>query len=353
MILDRYIFRELFFAFVFTFVVILFICMVGLTFKASGLSAGAGLAMVGQSVPMALAMLAPWVILIAMCTTLILVYGRLSAEQEIDAMAMAGRTPLRILGPAIFFSLILSFGSYFLHEYAAPWSHLHQRTMVRQSIIHLLKSPPPGNQTFTIGPYMLGYTHYQDGEMKRLILIDGHDQDQRLVYTAEAGRFDLEDPTKPRLFLRNGELTGEGPEKAGGMKGEGEIRIELDVSSLKRRRKGTKDLSSAELLERVRTIPSQSRRNDAMTQYYARRALALGPLFLTLLCAPIGILIRKGSRLAGFGSAVPPFLLYLLCTLVGRAMGEGGHLPPVIAGWLPDIATLLAALPFLWKVFRR
>ncbi len=353
MILSRYIFRELFFAFVFTFVVILFICMVGLTFKSSRLSAGAGLAMVGQSVPMALAMLAPWVILISISTATILVYGRFSAEHEFDAMAMAGIAPAKVIAPALLFSIVLCFGSFFLHEYAAPWSHLHQRIMVRQSIVHLLKSPPPGNQTFTIGPYMLGYTHFRDGEMKRLILIDGHEPNHRLVYTAEAGRFDFEDPTTPRLILRNSELRGEGPEKAGGMKGEGEIRIELDISSLKRRRKGTKDMSSAELLEHARTTPSEKRRRNAMTQYYTRHALTLGPAFLVLLCAPIGILIRKGSRLAGFGSAVPPFLLYLLCTLVGRALGEGNHLPPLVAGWLPDIAMVLVATPFLWKAFRR
>ena len=352
MILSRYIFRELFIAFVFTFVVILFICMVGLTFKTSRLSAGAGLAMVGQSLPMALAMLAPWVVLIAISTSTILVYGRLSADHEISAILMAGIAPIRILLPALFFATLLSIGGYFLHEYAAPWAHLHQRIMVRQSIIHLLKSPPPGNQTFTIGPYMVGYTQFRDGEMKRLIVIDEQDSTQRLVYTAEAGRFDLSDPLVPKLILLNGELRGEGQEKTGGMKGEGEIRIELDVSSLKNHSKGAKDMSSKELLEYAKTHPSEKKRRNAWTQYYTRHALALGPLFLVLLCAPIGILIRKGSRLAGFGMAIPPFLLYLLATLIGRALGEGNHLPPMLAGWLPDIVTLLAAIPFLRKVFR-
>lgn len=352
MILSRYIFRELFLAFLFTFIVILFICMVGLTFKTSRLSAGAGLAMVGQSLPMALAMLAPWVVLIAISTSTILVYGRLSAEHEISAILMAGIAPAKIILPALFFATLLSVGGYYLHEHAAPWAHLHQRIMVRQSIIHLLKSPPPGNQTFTIGPYLVGYTQYRDGEMKQLIVIDEQDQTQRLIYTAEAGRFDLSDPLIPKLLLLNGELRGEGGEKTGGMKGEGEIRIELDVSSLKHHSKGAKDMSSAELLEYARNSASEKSRRKAWTQYYTRHALALGPLFLILLCAPIGILIKKGSRLAGFGTAIPPFLLYLLCTLMGRALGEGNHLPPIIAGWLPDIVTLLVALPFLWKVFR-
>ena len=68
---------------------------------------------------------------------------------------------------------------------------------------------------------------------------------------------------------------------------------------------------------------------------------------------PIGIFVRKGSRLAGLGAAVPPLLVYFVAFLVFRGMGEQGTVSPLVAAWAPDAILAVAAAVLLWKACRK
>ena len=67
------------------------------------------------------------------------------------------------------------------------------------------------------------------------------------------------------------------------------------------------------------------------------------------MCAPIGIWVRKGSRLAGLGAALPPLLFYFTSFFVTQGMGEKGKMSPALAAWLPDAGLALLAIVLLWR----
>ena len=72
-----------------------------------------------------------------------------------------------------------------------------------------------------------------------------------------------------------------------------------------------------------------------------------------LVGTPIGIFVRKGSRLAGLGAAVPPLLVYFVSFLVFKGMGEQGQVNPVAAAWAPNLILATAASVLLWRACRR
>jgi len=86
MILERYILRELLGSFVFAFLTVLLVCLVGTMFQIFRSFPGLGFSILMQALPLAIGSMAGWVILVAAATASTLVYARLAAENEITAM---------------------------------------------------------------------------------------------------------------------------------------------------------------------------------------------------------------------------------------------------------------------------
>ena len=353
MILQRYILRQLGAAFLFTFAAMLFICLVGMIFQSLKLYAGVGLHVVAQTVPTALAYMAPWALVIAVCAATTTVYARLSADQELDAVLVSGIHPLRIFLPAILFAAGIGAVSFLIHDVAAPYAHYRRRIMIREAVLFLLQSPPPGHQTFDIGKYTLSYTNFSGGVMERPIVLDNSERNSRYEYHARSGHFQLVNGEMPIIILQDGEGWEETSEHHNRITGKGDITITLDLERLDQKPKGYKDMSASEMRELLKTDLSPKLRAEVQTERYARFAWTASPLFLVLLCIPIGVLTRKGSRMAGLGAALPPFLLYLVCTLLGEGLGKRGQLPPIGAAWFAEAVLLACAVPLLAKVYRR
>ena len=68
---------------------------------------------------------------------------------------------------------------------------------------------------------------------------------------------------------------------------------------------------------------------------------------------PVGVFVKRASRLAGLGAALPPLLIYLLSFFLCKGMGERGQLDPLIAAFLPDAILAALAAVLLGMVYRK
>ncbi len=68
---------------------------------------------------------------------------------------------------------------------------------------------------------------------------------------------------------------------------------------------------------------------------------------------PLGILIRRESKLASFAVAVLVFLALYSLLVGGEALAMEEKLPPRVALWGPDILMGAAGLGLLFYTFRR
>lgn len=84
--------------------------------------------------------------------------------------------------------------------------------------------------------------------------------------------------------------------------------------------------------------------------YHERVALIFTPLIFVLLAIPFGIKPLRTHPLAkSVAFCFISVFLYLLFFRLILSVGKGGHIPPVVAGWAPNIVFLSASLFFYRK----
>lgn len=354
MILQRYILKELLLNFAFAFVVVMALGLVGMTFQGLSAFEGLGPGLLLQLIPIAAGSLAPWALLLASGAAATLVYGRLAAENEIDAMRMSGLHANRMLAPAILFGLLLTAAGYGVNEYAAPAAHYSRRLLVRESILSVLQVPPPGRQRFVLGRFTLSYADYRNGRMERPYLIAFAEGGIQAEYRAVSGAVLVEPDKPPRIVLSRCSYTHFDPK---GNKTEGsaesDLTIPLEIEDITRAVKRPPDMRQQEILALARETRDPRQRAVALTAWHTRFARSAAPMALILVAVPIGIFVKRASRMAGLGAALPPLLTYFVLFFVFQGMGEKGRIHPAVAAWAPDAVLALAAAVLAGRVYRQ
>ncbi len=348
MILQRYIFRELLASFVFAFLAVLVVCMIGTMFQVFRTFPGLGFTILATALPLATGAMASWVILVASSTSSTLVYARLAAENEITAMRACGVHTGRILAPALLLGLLLVGAAYPLNEVVVPWTRYSRRRMYRQSTVQALKAPPPGNQDFDVGPIRLHYTDYLDGRMIQPTITKTKDFTVVMDYYAPSGKIvtssNLNDPLKVVMLKpRYWHLNEKGQREE--FSAENEVTVEIPLEDPDNAGPQNQDLPADKLWDMLFASKDRVSRNQILLILHTRYASSLAPLLLVLVAVPIGILVRKGSRLAGLGAALPPLMIYFVTYFVFQGLGDKGKVHPVLAAYAPDL--FLAALASL------
>lgn len=354
MILQRYIFRELLASFLFAFTVVLSVCLVGTMFQVFRTFPGLGIEIVLKTLPLATGSMATWVILAASCTSSTLVYARLAAENEITAMQTCGIHLWRIVSPALLLGLLLVGAAYPLNESVIPTFRHKRRQAFRESTLHALKNPPPGNQDFKIGPYRITYTDFRDGIMvsPTVTMTDG----VTLVreYFAKSGLVRAEGAslqvvlTQPWGWKLN-DKTGRREEFSAGS----DFPVDIPTDEPEKAQRQLQDQPSEELWSKYFATKERSVRNPILLILHTRYASSLTPMLLVLVAMPIGMLVRRGSRLAGLGAAIPPLLIYFVSYFIFQGLGDKSRVPPLLAAYAPDLFLGGIAILLLWGASRR
>ncbi len=357
MILQRYILRELVASFVMAFLVVMTVGLVGMMYGVFKNFAGLGMEGIARMVPVTAWFVAPWALLVASATATTLVYGRLGSENEIDAMRMNGVHAGRILAPAALFGLLLCHAGWGIVEHATPRALYERKVSLKESTLLLLKVLPRGNKTFEIGRFELSYTDCVDNRMERLSLLryDGAKGERRLAmeYYAPEGRV-LFDGAVPRVVLVKPRYTQHDADgTVHRMMAESEVTVPIELQDIARPDKNQDEMGMDELWDAASWHPRKSFRDRARTTIHSRHAQSFAPFLLVLVCVPIGAFVRRGSRLAGMGAALPPLLVYIVAFFVFKSMGEKGRIDPVLAGWAPDALLAAIAAVLLGGMVRR
>lgn len=84
--------------------------------------------------------------------------------------------------------------------------------------------------------------------------------------------------------------------------------------------------------------------------YHERLALVFAPLVFVLIGVPFAMKPLKTQSLAkSIGFCFLVVFIYLLTFRTFVSIGKGGHLPPIIAGWAPNLMFFLASLFFITR----
>jgi lipopolysaccharide export LptBFGC system permease protein LptF len=125
----------------------------------------------------------------------------------------------------------------------------------------------------------------------------------------------------------------------------GRIAVPIDLSALiSTGPRSEKDLSYEALLSGAGSSPSERRRNRLSAEYHFRLAMAVSPLLLGALAAPLGIVFRIRNRAVVFLVGVLVLAAgYLPIILVATLLAENGAAPAWAVLQVPNLLLVVAA----------
>ncbi len=131
------------------------------------------------------------------------------------------------------------------------------------------------------------------------------------------------------------------------------VDIEVDIGTLllgRQRRLRFHDMTSAQMVSELRSGRIWKPRM-AMWRLHFRMCHGLIALLFSLIGPAIGILFRKGGRMAAFGLSFFPIMLYYITVYFCEGLVAGGS-NPVFLGWTPGFVLFAIAIYLNWRVFR-
>lgn len=348
-LLDKYIFKEVFFTFLFG------VCAFSAVFIGSGTlyriagfitEYGAPITSIIKIFVYSLPGIVMYTFPMSMLLAALLTFGRLSASSEITAMRSCGVSLQRIASPVLILGLAVSLFSIWFTEYIVPWANNAYQNVVYYEIE--------------------GNTSIQSTDHIILKEIDGGEI-QRLMY---ARRYDAETQTLQNITLQlfeNGEVTY--VENAEYAKWQGSqwtmyqgiiyeisdgnadhtmrfasqtLPVKASPRQIVREQKKPDELTMKEIRQQIGIMRSQFVDTRKMeTELYQRVTIPMASLIFALIGVPLGLQPNRSSSSKGFGiSLIIIFIYYVLMTMSG-AIAQSGALNPAYAVWIPNVVGLL------------
>lgn len=360
---DRYISRQVFSVALYAVLILSVVLVLGNIFKEINdllVQKKVGIAFLGifvtKLLPVSFVYTIPWAFLVAV----LLVFGRLSADQEINSLRSAGLSLYRIAAPVLVLGFVLSAFCFWINTSVSP----HSRNELKSLLFNAVKEDPwrlldPG----VIQSRMKGQRIY----------IQSKNEDRSLqgFHAYEINRDDLNalplayvyaervyplglDRGIDRFDLR---LTGAYVEQYG-MKGEfrqaflDEIAPwVLPLQESKKRRLQPGNLDNGKIRELLANPPpdlSVKKLNEYAFERFRRTSFSLSPLAFAFVGIPLALSARRKKASSGAGlSLVVAFGYFLFFTIAEEVLGEDLLVSQILL-WLPNLLCLVLGI-FLFR----
>jgi len=87
-----------------------------------------------------------------------------------------------------------------------------------------------------------------------------------------------------------------------------------------------------------------------MTQFHGRIAQPWTCVVVVLMALPFGAMTGKRNVFTGVAGSVAICFFYFVLLRWGLALGTSGHIPPVLAAWLPNTVFAATGLGIVLKL---
>ena len=290
----------------------------------------------------------------------VLVFSRMSSENEISALRATGISLFQIIAPLVIFSIILSGFCFFLHLSIAPEFKYRSKIMVKEEgVQNPLLLVDAGRFVEIFDGYII-YVGKKDSNNVwdiHLYILDANHAIQQKIYAQHGelkvnqyyGRLDLTlhntlidtvDPKHPYDVSKNRRIKGE------------TLTFPLDYADhigKKRLGRRVSEMTLSQLFARIQ-IYSERGINTASfyIELHKRVAMALSPFSFMLIGVPLGIrLPRKESYWGLIACFVVPFVYYILMSFIETLHHKPEYHPEFLM-WLPNLVLQISGLSILW-----
>jgi lipopolysaccharide export system permease protein len=350
---------------VLTFVMYVGAVVQAIDYMSRGISGPLILKIFALNIPFTLSFVIPMSVL----TTVLLHFGRLSADGEITAMKASGVSLWQVAAPILFCSALLSGLCLYINAELSPRSHFARRQMLRElgekDPLALLDEGRFVND-FPGAKIYVGKK--SDSQLEDIILYQFDDGGARAEVRAKSGQVSFNPETRMmEINLKQVRLTEydktdpEDLTKARNLSAES-YPVRLDLRQMLKKSKTHKkpdDMTFSELLDAIRNVRQafpdiQEKNVPRMRAKMAvdanqRVALALSCFSFALLGVPLGIRSHRKESSIGVGMALVLLFFFYLFILLSDALVDRPEWRPDMIPWIPVVGCQIIGFSLLQK----
>ena len=382
-LLDRYIFKSVFFTCaaavsLFTFIVI--VPNVEKDLLPYVLSGQLPTAVFAKLVFLLLPFAITYALPMGMLTGVLLTLGRLSADSEITAMRAAGISMMRVTRPVLLLAALGSIAALYFNFQSMPTTRVeYHRAFAAAVRSNPLSIITPKTFIRDFPGYVVYVGEKEGGELRDFWLWE-LDKDRRVtrLVRAQSGNFDYEEASNSLVLTlsqaqvesrneKNPEVFTEA-QLVGSFEKSEPIRLSLDrffgrASGARMKQEwltyfqlqmARGDLAAQPLpTEATEARKSVLDRMKLELIYHDKFNTALAVLSLALIGVPLGIKVSRRETSANFAVAVGLTLSYYLMTLMVKVLDRHPEFRPDLLLWLPNMILLSLGAWLLTRIDRR
>jgi lipopolysaccharide export system permease protein len=293
---------------------------------------------------------------IACLVTVILTFGRMSAENEILAMRASGIYLRKLLAPLFMLGVILSLCVYILNDRVIPQAYSAQYGILQdtgtQNPTALLEA---GSFINAFEKYIIFIYRIENERMFGIRIYQPQPNKSTRTIIAQEGEF-VKVPGQDKLMIKLINGTSDEPD----LKNPNNFYklnfqnsfITLDLSKKQNKAdKKPKAMTLKELETKILEYEKMSiNTSPLVTEYHRRISWSLTPLLFILLGFPFAVITHKRAKSANLLFALLFAAPYYILSLACQAMATQNTLDPALCMWIPTMIGGLIVIILNWKL---
>jgi len=361
--IDRYVCRQLLVNLLFAIAVLSFVLVLGNIFRRllpllvnHDLPVEYVIGFIAYVLPFSLIFTIPWGLL----TAVLLVFGRLSADNELTALRSNGVSITRICAPLVVIAILCTAASLWLNVQVAPAANEE----LRSTVFNLATRNPMAlfgsDQVIDQFPGHKIYVGKKNGNnLENIIVFEVNENSMPMRVTNASSGMLQADLEQKRLLMhlynaRYLERYAPNPydlfrTRDGITVSEGTLAISLDELYEKEKRRASRSMLSLEQLMEQLKNSDPKMRSASRTEINKRFSFPFACLVFCLVGVPLAITAHRRETSFGFAMSLVVGVFYFLFIIVADTLRANAKVHPELLVWFPNVLFLVIGL---W-MFRR
>jgi len=302
-----------------------------------------------------------------MMTACLLVFGRLSADNEISAMRACGQSFWQLIAPVLVLGFLLSLVCLWFNLVEAP----QLKTAFKESLARLGLSYPTafmeqGRFSSELPGYLI-YHRSREGSHIKDVNIYQLDSKARVIQKIRAKEGEIVpevDDRRINILLRAVRSEVHDPEDPNnpakirpGIMADN-YQLAMDVSQMldKSKKRDTNLMTFRELVSLIVDMRRLGLKQSAYSVYVVRThkqwVVSFACLAFAMMGIPFGIRAHRRETSIGVALALALAFTYYFFVTMAEAFSNKPHLMPEMLIWLPNLAFQVLGLLLLWRISR-
>ncbi|MFA4991782.1 MAG: LptF/LptG family permease [Candidatus Omnitrophota bacterium] len=359
-ILGKYILKEIFVMFAFSLSIFTFSLVVGNIIRLAELviNKGVDIALVGKLFLYLIPFLLSYTIPMSILASTLIVFGRLSSDNEITAMRASGINIYRLSAPLLTAGLVLSLFSITLNNTIIPKMHFASRKIIKNIG---MKTPAAyleaGVFVKSFRDYIIFIQEIDRNKLKGIRIYQPQEDRATRTIIAENGEFiPLANQNAVKLKLVNGTSDEPNPKnpmhfyKLNFKTYYITLSVDESFASANPIDKKPKEMNFQEIKSEIdRLTKKRIDVYDLITEFHRKISISFASLVFILIGIPLAIFTRRGEKTVQFAIALGVIAAYYVLMAGAMAVSLKGAGAPWMWMYLPNIVLAAAGMVLLRK----